>query len=138
MRPHPQTSGTVIALSGRAHFFKALTASTICLNMSTPTPKPIVVDDDDSSHQGAVDNANCGEMSPKRIVRLKSIVWQHFGRKEISGVQKAVCNYCKNHLVARSTGGKRHLHDHMKACLLRRQKEIADTGQKDITKYAML
>lgn len=91
--------------------------------MSTFPPKPVVVDDDDSSHQGAVDHVYCGEMLSKRTGRLKSIVWQHFVRIEINGVQKAVCSYCKNHLVAWSTDGTRHLHDQMKACLLRRQKE---------------
>ena len=57
--------------------------------------------------------------------RLKSAIWQHFGRIEITkkingkGVLKvkAVCKYCKKTLVGRLDDGTSHLHRRLKLCL---------------------
>ncbi|KDO40194.1 hypothetical protein CISIN_1g035194mg [Citrus sinensis] len=37
-------------------------------------------------------------------------------RKKNNGIDKVVCIYCNNALVARSTDGTKHLHDHLKRC----------------------
>ncbi|KAJ1376472.1 Zinc finger, BED-type [Sesbania bispinosa] len=59
--------------------------------------------------------------------RLKSVVWQHFTKKVVNGVDKAECNYCKKLLGGSSKNGTKHLHQHMDICV---QKKIAMRGQK--------
>nr|GMD94200.1 zinc finger BED domain-containing protein RICESLEEPER 2-like [Ipomoea batatas] len=46
--------------------------------------------------------------------RLKSIVWQHFKKVKVDGLDKAECNYCKKLLGGQSKNGTKHLHDHHK------------------------
>lgn len=59
----------------------------------------------------------------RRRGRMRSIVWEHFEKKKINGIDKAVCNYYKNSLVVRSTDGTKHLHDHLKTCKVKKEIE---------------
>lgn len=54
----------------------------------------------------------------------RSPAWEHFEKKEIRGQIKAVCIHCKNILGASSKNGTRHLLDHVKSCLYKRQRTI--------------
>ncbi|KAL6279059.1 hypothetical protein ACE6H2_015940 [Prunus campanulata] len=54
----------------------------------------------------------------------RSLAWEHFEKKEICGQIKAVCIHCKNTLGANSKNGTRHLLDHVKSCLYKRQRTI--------------
>ncbi|KAJ4702657.1 Zinc finger BED domain-containing protein [Melia azedarach] len=76
-----------------------------------------------------VDGVGDGVMNDDNFVRSKerfrSVVWEHFDRVDSDGMRKAVCKYCKSKLVARCTDGTRHLHAHMKTCIMRKQKEIS-------------
>ena len=56
--------------------------------------------------------------------RLTSIVWNHFKKQKINGVDKAVCNYCKQKLRGESKNGTKHLHEHIKICPYKEQKNI--------------
>ena len=51
--------------------------------------------------------------------KLKSIVWNHFNKQKINGLDKAICNYCKKKLAGSSRARTTHLHDHIKICPLR-------------------
>lgn len=51
-------------------------------------------------------------------------MWEHFKKKKINGEIKAVCNYCKAHLVGDGKKGTRHLHDHYGRCLKRKHQDI--------------
>ena len=74
-------------------------------------PTPHLMDDDGNQTQGdSATSVTHGGL--RRRGRLRSIVWEHFEKKEINGINKAVCNYCNNALVARSTDGTKHLHNH--------------------------
>ncbi|KAJ1402667.1 Zinc finger, BED-type [Sesbania bispinosa] len=70
-----------------------------------------------------VDNADIIEGGK----RLKSVVWHHFTKKVVNGVDKAECNYCKKFLGGSSKNGTKHLHQHMEICI---QRKIAMRGQK--------
>ncbi|KAK1561833.1 hypothetical protein Q3G72_001559 [Acer saccharum] len=56
--------------------------------------------------------------------KLKSVVWNHFSKQKIEGLNKAVCNYCKKKLAGSSRAGTKHLHDHFRICPLRQNKDI--------------
>ena len=56
--------------------------------------------------------------------KLTSIVWSHFKKQKIDGVQKAICNYCGKKLGGESKNGTKHLHDHFNRCPLRKQRDI--------------
>ncbi|KAL4561102.1 hypothetical protein LXL04_033264 [Taraxacum kok-saghyz] len=56
--------------------------------------------------------------------RLTSPVWKHFVKRKIGEVDKAVCNYCGKKLSAKSKNGTKHLHEHYKNCMSRRNKDI--------------
>ena len=43
---------------------------------------------------------------------------------------KAICNYCGKKLGGESRNGTKHLHDHFKICLLRRQRDIRQSCLK--------
>ncbi|XP_075497009.1 zinc finger BED domain-containing protein RICESLEEPER 3-like isoform X2 [Primulina tabacum] len=53
-----------------------------------------------------------------------SPAWDHFERKLIGGKWKAICNNCKKSLGGESKNGTRHLLDHIKTCLHKKQKTI--------------
>ncbi len=52
--------------------------------------------------------------------KLTSIVWNHFKKQRIDGVEKAICNYCGKKLGGESKNGTKHLHDHFNRCPLRK------------------
>ncbi|KAH6764482.1 hypothetical protein C2S51_015731 [Perilla frutescens var. frutescens] len=83
-------------------------------------------------HVASVDCSIPGESSPPKVDlenevgkrKLTSVVWQHFKKKKINGVDKAECNYCKKKLVGSSKNGTKHLHGHFKICPLRAHRDI--------------
>ena len=62
----------------------------------------------------------------RRRGRFRSIVWEHFKKKKINGIDKVVCSYCKNALVVRSTDGTKHLHDQLKTCQVKMEIEATE------------
>ncbi|KAG6518550.1 hypothetical protein ZIOFF_022029 [Zingiber officinale] len=56
--------------------------------------------------------------------KFRSIAWDHFEKKLIEGKWKAVCNDCKKTLGGETKNGTKHLLDHMKTCLHKKQKII--------------
>ena len=56
--------------------------------------------------------------------KLTSIVWNHYKKQRIDGVDKAICNYCGKKLGGESKNGTKHLHDHFNRCPLRKQRDI--------------
>ncbi|KZV58677.1 hypothetical protein F511_24318 [Dorcoceras hygrometricum] len=56
--------------------------------------------------------------------KFRSAAWAHFERKLIGGKWKAICNDCKKALGGETKNGTRHLLDHMKTCLHKKQKNI--------------
>ncbi|KAL5562425.1 hypothetical protein UlMin_032172 [Ulmus minor] len=45
-----------------------------------------------------------------------SVVWNHFSKRKVDGLWKAVYNYCDKKLVGESKNRTRHLPDHFKRC----------------------
>ncbi|KAG6471835.1 hypothetical protein ZIOFF_069282 [Zingiber officinale] len=56
--------------------------------------------------------------------KCRSIAWDHFEKKLIGGKWKAICNDCKKALGGDTKNGTKHLLDHMKICLHKKQKTI--------------
>ncbi|XP_073313441.1 zinc finger BED domain-containing protein RICESLEEPER 2-like [Primulina huaijiensis] len=56
--------------------------------------------------------------------KLRYPAWNHFERKKIGGKWRVVCNDCKKSLGAEEKNGTRHLLNHIKTCLYKRQKTI--------------
>ncbi|KAG6522072.1 hypothetical protein ZIOFF_019206 [Zingiber officinale] len=56
--------------------------------------------------------------------KCRSIAWDHFEKKLIGGKWKAICNDCKKTLGGDTKNGTKHLLDHMKICLHKKQKTI--------------
>ncbi|KAG6480334.1 hypothetical protein ZIOFF_063834 [Zingiber officinale] len=56
--------------------------------------------------------------------KFRSIACDHFEKKLIEGKWKAVCNDCKKTLGGETKNGTKHLLDHMKTCLHKKQKTI--------------
>ena len=94
----------------------------LIFNMSGSLATLHLMDDDGKQTQGdsAASVTHGGQW---RRGKLRSIVWEHFEKKEINGINKAVGNYCNNALVAKSTDGTKHLHDHLKTCQVKREIE---------------
>jgi hypothetical protein len=98
---------------------------------STPigsSESPLTVDEDngtssplpmDAQIDGQTENEDVEGMG-----KLKSSMWNHFKKRKIDGVFKAVCNYCSKHLGGDSKNGIRHLHNHYKRCPRRTIKDI--------------
>ncbi|KAL4581550.1 hypothetical protein LXL04_006073 [Taraxacum kok-saghyz] len=59
--------------------------------------------------------------------RLTSVVWNHFKKAKIEGVDKAICNYCGKKLSGKSKNGTTHLRDHYNICMARKNKDIRQT-----------
>ncbi|KAK9174759.1 hypothetical protein WN944_026763 [Citrus x changshan-huyou] len=94
---------TLIDLPGLTKVVVGLT-----FNKSASLPTTHLMDDDGNQTQGdSAATVTHGGM--RRRGRLRSIVWEHFEKKEINGINKVVCNYCNNALVARSTDGTKAL-----------------------------
>ncbi|KAH9716312.1 BED-type domain-containing protein [Citrus sinensis] len=94
-------------------------------NMSSSLPTPHLMDDEGNQTQGE-SAASVTHGGLRRRGRLRSIVWEHFEKKKINFIDKAVCNYCKNALVARSSDGTKHLHDHLKTCQVKKEIEATE------------
>lgn len=56
--------------------------------------------------------------------KFRSVAWDHFEKKLIGGKWKAVCNDCKKTLGGETKNGTKHLLDHIKTCLNKKQKTI--------------
>ncbi|KAG6503414.1 hypothetical protein ZIOFF_035727 [Zingiber officinale] len=56
--------------------------------------------------------------------KFRSIAWDHFEKKLIDGKWKAICNDCKKTLGGETKNGTKHLLDHMKTCLHKKQNTI--------------
>ncbi|XP_038688704.1 zinc finger BED domain-containing protein RICESLEEPER 2-like [Tripterygium wilfordii] len=54
----------------------------------------------------------------------KSPAWDHFEEKYVGGKRKAMCPDCKKVLGGQSKNRTKHLLDHMKSCLYKKQKTI--------------
>ena len=93
--------------------------------MSSSLPTPHLMDDEDNQTQGE-SAASVTHGGLRHRGRLRSIVWEHFEKKKINGIDKAVCNYCKNALVTRSSDGTKHLHDHLKTCQVKKEIEAIE------------
>ena len=96
-----------------------------------PTPKleqpaPINLDDfvDGTTNVDTPIDVDIPEHDVTKKRKLKSIVWNHFSKQKINGLDKAICNYCKKKLAGSSRAGTTHLHDHFKICPLRKNKDI--------------
>ncbi|KAF1870898.1 hypothetical protein Lal_00030209 [Lupinus albus] len=55
----------------------------------------------------------------------RSVVWEHFQKIKVNGVDKAECKYCRKQLGGSSRNGTKHLHNHMELCV---QKKIMTRG----------
>ena len=85
---------------------------------STPTPNSTPC----SSNNDNLIVDDCvilGESSKKGSFksRLTSVVWNHFKKQKLNGVDRAVRNYCKRKLGGESKNGTKHLYEHIKICL---------------------
>ncbi|KAG6482641.1 hypothetical protein ZIOFF_059274 [Zingiber officinale] len=63
--------------------------------------------------------------------KLTSDVWNHFRRKKINGMDKAICNYYEKPLSGNSKHGTTHLREHFKICPRR---TVSDIRQKILIK----
>ncbi|XP_019179524.1 PREDICTED: zinc finger BED domain-containing protein RICESLEEPER 3-like [Ipomoea nil] len=81
-------------------------------------PDEIAVDPliDLTTNNNEIEGAPNGPSDSKR---LKSVVWEHFTKKVVNGVDKAECNYCKKLLGGQSKNGTKHLHDHHRSCKMK-------------------
>lgn len=59
-----------------------------------------------------------------KVRKARSPAWEHFEKIEIGGQLRAVCIHCKKSLGANSKNGTRHLLDHMKTCVYKRQRTM--------------
>ncbi|KAL9426875.1 hypothetical protein AB3S75_033623 [Citrus x aurantiifolia] len=93
--------------------------------MSSSLPTPHSMDDEGNQTQGE-SAASVIHGGLRRRGRLRSIVWEHFEKKKINGIDKVVYDYCKNALVAQSTDGTKHLHDHLKTCQVKKETKATE------------
>ena len=52
------------------------------------------------------------------------MVWNHYKKQRIDGVDKAICNYCGKKLGGERKNGTKHLHDHFNRCHFQKQRDI--------------
>ncbi|XP_060673042.1 zinc finger BED domain-containing protein DAYSLEEPER-like [Ziziphus jujuba] len=116
-----EASGSTI---GSTPHDKDQSSSTPFSDNSTPISTPQEIPSQEDINQTSIEV--CDEDSSQVIGKRKliSVVWNHFKKVKIDGVDKAVCNYCSKKLGGGSRNGTRHLHDHFKRCPLRTQKDI--------------
>ncbi|XP_042387962.1 zinc finger BED domain-containing protein RICESLEEPER 2-like [Zingiber officinale] len=81
----------------------------------------------------AVDASLSTDASPSAIGtrKLTSNVWNHFRRKKVNGMDKAICNYCEKPLSGNRKHGTTHLREHFKICPRR---TVSDIRQKILIK----
>ncbi|KAK3222265.1 hypothetical protein Dsin_009290 [Dipteronia sinensis] len=103
----------------------------VVVTVPKPTPKlerpePINLDDvvDATTNVDTPIDVDGLEHDDTKKRKLKSVVWNHFSKQKIKGLDKAVCNYCKKKLAGSSRAGTMHLHDHFRICPLRKNKDI--------------
>ena len=73
----------------------------------------------DSSTQGTSAEPSPGASGSDRVGgkrKLTSPVWDEFTKEFLQGRWQAQCMYCKKWLSASSTGGTKHLSNHLKSC----------------------
>ncbi|KAK1586876.1 hypothetical protein Q3G72_007115 [Acer saccharum] len=89
-------------------------------------PEPINLDDviDATTNVDTPIDVDEPEHDDTKKRKLKSVVWNHFSKQKIKGLDKAVYNYCKKKLAGSSTAGTTHLHDHFRIYPLRQNKNI--------------
>ena len=75
-------------------------------------------------HEMETNPIECDDVENKRKRRCTSVMWEHFVKKKINGVDYAICNYCKDKLKANSRNGTKSLYDHFNRCRCRKQKNI--------------
>nr|XP_048321651.1 zinc finger BED domain-containing protein DAYSLEEPER-like [Ziziphus jujuba var. spinosa] len=116
-----EASGSTI---GSTPHDKDQSSSTPFSDNSTPISTPQEIPSQEDINQTSIEV--CDEDSSQVIGKRKliSVVWNHFKKVKIDGVDKAICNYCSKKLGGGSRNGTRHLHDHFKRCPLRTQKDI--------------
>ncbi|KAF1867946.1 hypothetical protein Lal_00042413 [Lupinus albus] len=87
------------------------------INTSNPTPES------SQSHVGQDDNTKSTiQQTPKKH---RSVVWEHFQKIKMNGVDKDECKYCKKQLAGSSRNGTKRWHNHMELCV---QKNIMTRG----------
>ncbi|KAG6537720.1 hypothetical protein ZIOFF_002815 [Zingiber officinale] len=81
----------------------------------------------------AADASSSTDATPSAIGtrKLTSDVWNHFRRKKINGMDKAICNYCEKSLSGNSKYGTTHLREHFKICP---RQTVSDIRQKILIK----
>jgi len=72
-------------------------------------------------------DADTCELTADGKRKKTSVVWNHFKRKIINGLEKAVCNYCSKALTGRRNDGTHHLSRHYETCARRLYKDIRQT-----------
>ncbi|KAI3513058.1 hypothetical protein L1887_20383 [Cichorium endivia] len=103
-------------------------------NSKTNTPSSHVVNESDPLRSKPVNDSVTQDETPDNVQeefesvgqkrKTRSVVWNHFKKIKVNGVEKAECNYCKKKLGGSSRSGTRHLHDHFKGCVRRPCQDI--------------
>ncbi|XP_019430198.1 PREDICTED: zinc finger BED domain-containing protein RICESLEEPER 2-like [Lupinus angustifolius] len=65
----------------------------------------------EQSHIGQDDNIESTTQPTSK--RHRSVVWEHYEKIKVDGVDKAECKYCKKKIGGGSKNGTKHLHNHM-------------------------
>lgn len=102
-------------------------------NIENPSPSIAPISTDNPSNSIPIEDQNNSTTTGTNVTGVnragfkrppKSIVWDHFEKITTHGKTKAVCNHCKAPLVAEKNSGTRHLLDHMKSCLYKKQRKL--------------
>ena len=67
--------------------------------------------------------------------KLRSVVWNDFKIMKVSGDVEAQCKHCHKQLGGSSRNGTKHLHDHLRICMLRNIK--LNSPNKTLAQYAL-
>jgi hypothetical protein len=87
---------------------------------------------DDDEEEEVEEEEDGVEVGSKR--KLTSAVWKEFKRVRWHGKIKAKCMYCSGKLVGDTRSGTKHLHDHLKSCVLRK---IQLSGKKTLSQASL-
>ncbi|XP_019454971.1 PREDICTED: zinc finger BED domain-containing protein RICESLEEPER 3-like [Lupinus angustifolius] len=87
----------------------------------------------EQSHIGQDDNIESTTQPTSK--RHRSVVWEHFEKIKVNGVDKAECKYCEKKLGGGSKNGTKHLHNHIELCV---QKKIMTRGNDKGQSFLML
>ncbi|KAG6487618.1 hypothetical protein ZIOFF_056208 [Zingiber officinale] len=107
MNPVDPTIENEVPLSNVNHEVPQISEVNNEVPQDQPNMTPVVADASPST-----------DASPSAIGtrNLTSDVWNHFRRKKINGMDKAICNYCEKPLSDNSKHGTTHLLEHFKIC----------------------